>query len=45
MACKEEITAALSGYLQALFDIPSEKITADALLFEDLDLDSIDASI
>jgi acyl carrier protein len=43
MACKEEIIAALSGYLQGLFDIPPEKITADALLFEDLDLDSIDA--
>ena len=43
MTCKEEITATLSGYLQDLFDIPSERITRDARLFEDLDLDSIDA--
>lgn len=43
MACKEEITAVLSGYLQELFDIPPERITADALLFDNLDLDSIDA--
>jgi acyl carrier protein len=43
MICKDEITATLSRYLQDLFDIPSERITHDSRLFEDLDLDSIDA--
>jgi acyl carrier protein len=43
MVSKEDITAVLSRYLQDLFDLPAEKITADARLGEDLDLDSIDA--
>ena len=43
MVSKEDIEAVLSRYLQDLFDLPAEKITPDARLAEDLDLDSIDA--
>jgi acyl carrier protein len=39
----DKITAALSVYLVELFEIPPGKITLDARLYEDLDLDSIDA--
>ncbi len=40
---RDEIYAKLSVYLQDLFDIPAEKIRPDAQLFQELDLDSIDA--
>lgn len=40
---RAEILAALSGALQDMFEVPAEKITEDALLYQDLDLDSIDA--
>ena len=40
---REEILAALTGYLEELFEVPADKITPDAKLYEDLDLDSIDA--
>lgn len=43
MISKDEILAKLSGYLQDLFEVPAEKIIPGARLFEDLDLDSIDA--
>jgi acyl carrier protein len=43
MTAKPEILATLSAYLQELFELPAAKITSDARLFEDLDLDSIDA--
>jgi acyl carrier protein len=43
MTGKAEIIATLSEYLQGLFDIDPEKISVEARLFEDLDLDSIDA--
>lgn len=43
MVTREQVRTSLSGYLQELFEIPAEKITDDARLFEDLDLDSIDA--
>ena len=43
MISKGDIAAVLSKYLQDLFDLPPEKITLDARLFDDLDLDSIDA--
>ena len=39
MVSKEDIAAVLSRYLQDLFDLPAEKITADARLGEDLDLE------
>jgi acyl carrier protein len=40
---REEIFATLSEYLQEMFELPADKVTPDAKLFEDLDLDSIDA--
>ena len=40
---RAEILAALSGALQDMFEVPAEKITEGALLYQDLDLDSIDA--
>jgi acyl carrier protein len=43
MASKTEIESTLSRYLQDMFEVPAEKITSSARLFEDLDLDSIDA--
>lgn len=43
MLSRDEIYQALRGYLEEMFEVPSEKITPEALLYEDLDLDSIDA--
>lgn len=43
MVSKSDIAGVLSKYLQDLFDLPAEKITLSARLFDDLDLDSIDA--
>jgi acyl carrier protein len=43
MKTKEEILAEISEVLAGEFEIPREKLTADARLYEDLDLDSIDA--
>lgn len=40
---REEIFATLSEYLQDMFDLPADKITPEAKLFEELELDSIDA--
>lgn len=40
---REEIFATLSEYLQEMFELPADKVTPDARLYEDLDLDSIDA--
>jgi len=40
---REEIFATLSEYLQEMFEVAADKVTPDARLFEDLDLDSIDA--
>ena len=43
MTSKGEIFATLSTYLREMFDVPPDRITLGARLFEDLDLDSIDA--
>ena len=43
MLSEAEIYQQLSGFLQDLFEVPAEDITPEALLYEDLDLDSIDA--
>lgn len=40
---KEEILKTLSEYLSEYFEVPSENITLEAKLYEDLALDSIDA--
>jgi acyl carrier protein len=40
---KNEIYAILVSNLVKIFDIPQEKITLESRLYEDLDIDSIDA--
>lgn len=40
---KEEIYARIRNTLESNFEIPAERITLDARLMEDLELDSIDA--
>lgn len=40
---KAAIHGHLTTYLSELFEVPAEKITPEARLVEDLDLDSIDA--
>ncbi len=43
MISKADIESQLQRYLVEMFEVSPEKITRDARLFEDLDLDSIDA--
>ncbi len=43
MQTKEEIYLKLSDILQELFEIESDEISLSANLYEDLDIDSIDA--
>jgi len=40
---RQEIQAKLAEYLEEMFEVPPEKIVPEAKLFEELDLDSIDA--
>ena len=40
---RNEVMQTIAGYLHELFEVPRDKITAQARLVEDLDLDSIDA--
>jgi len=40
---RDDVYKQLSSYLEDLFEVPPEDISPDALLYEDLDLDSIDA--
>lgn len=40
---RDEILETLSRTLQELFEVPEDKINLEAKLFEELDLDSIDA--
>lgn len=40
---KAQILEYLTKYLESDFEVPRERITPDAKLYEDLDLDSIDA--
>jgi len=40
---EDEVYKKVSEYLTTQFQIPPEKITPQALLFKDLELDSIDA--
>lgn len=40
---KQEIFEQISGYMHEYFELPLESIHLDSKLFEDLDLDSIDA--
>jgi acyl carrier protein len=43
MLSREAIFEHLREYLDDMFEIPRERVTLDAKLFEELDLDSIDA--
>ncbi|WP_374307490.1 acyl carrier protein [Dongia sp.] len=43
MLSRDEVESRLHGYLVDMFEIPQEKISVQARLYEDLDLDSIDA--
>lgn len=43
MLSREELFETLKDNLEEMFEIPRESITLDARLYEDLDLDSIDA--
>ncbi len=40
---REELFDTLSSHLVEMFEVPSDKISLSARLYEDLDLDSIDA--
>jgi acyl carrier protein len=43
MQSREEILAHLTSRLGELFEVPPEKVVLEARLYEDLDIDSIDA--
>jgi acyl carrier protein len=42
MLSRDEIYRKLAGYLEEMFEVPPEKLSLQARLVEDLDLDSID---
>src|SRR5437870_2439005 len=43
MRTREEIFASLRQHLEEMFEVPADAITPEATLYEDLDLDSLDA--
>lgn len=43
MLSRDDVYGKLRSYLEDMFEIPGEKISPQARLYEDLDLDSIDA--
>lgn len=43
MLSREDLALRLREYLEEMFEVPVEKIKPEARLYEDLDLDSIDA--
>jgi acyl carrier protein len=43
MLSKDEVYRRLAHYLTDMFEVPEEKIRPEARLYEELDLDSIDA--
>jgi len=43
MLSRDEILGKLKSLLEELFEVPPEKVMLETRLFEDLDLDSIDA--
>lgn len=43
MLSREKVLEQLTIYLGELFEVPPEKVVPDARLYEDLDIDSIDA--
>ena len=40
---KDDVFRTLAGYLRDSFEVPDSEISLEAKLYEDLDLDSIDA--
>ena len=42
MTSRSELQQQLTSYMETLFEIPPERVTLEARLIEDLDLDSID---
>jgi acyl carrier protein len=42
MFVRDDLHRQLAAYLETLFEIPPERVTLEARLVEDLDLDSID---
>jgi acyl carrier protein len=43
MLSRDDVYQKLAAYLEEMFEVPPEKISMNARLAEDLDLDSIDA--
>jgi acyl carrier protein len=43
MLSRDDIYHKLAAYLEEMFEVPPDKISMDARLADDLDLDSIDA--
>ena len=43
MLSRDEVETRLAGYLTTMFEVPRDKIRPEARLYEELDLDSIDA--
>ena len=43
MLSRDEVYRRLARYLTDMFEVPEEKIRSEARLYEELDLDSIDA--
>ena len=43
MLSRDEILHKLTGYLEELFEVPPNRVSLESRLYEDLDLDSIDA--
>jgi len=43
MQNRDEILSLLQSLMSEMFEIPAENISADASLYQDLDIDSIDA--
>jgi acyl carrier protein len=43
MLSRDQIYEKLKAYLEEMFEVPPEKVSPEARLYEDLDLDSIDA--
>jgi acyl carrier protein len=43
MLDRDEIYQKLKAYLEEMFEVPPDKVSFEARLYEDLDIDSIDA--
>lgn len=43
MLDRDEIYQKLKAYLEEMFEVPPDKVSVEARLYEDLDIDSIDA--